>query len=220
MAASRVWLSGGVENHGLQVILDGEGLCCRGISRDEATFILRAQRGGPLVGPQQGDGLEHYNEGTRALRSQMLPQRRHGYGLCVTWLFSSASSRRPYTKTKNAAVWRTAGSLRTCSCGTARKCRPARQVPFQERTKAPLRTIHGGHLNMAENRTFLLCVDILNPNSGQTHLLLTRQKAEARTLTWFRKLEDAECPTEGILTAALLCAKISATRVEIAIDRQ
>ncbi|MGB2644751.1 MAG: hypothetical protein WA530_15355, partial [Candidatus Acidiferrum sp.] len=40
------------------------------------------------------------------------------------------------------------------------------QIPFQERTKAPLQTIHGGHFNMAENRTFLLCVDTLGSGTG------------------------------------------------------
>ncbi|MGH9675488.1 MAG: hypothetical protein ACRD36_00175, partial [Candidatus Acidiferrum sp.] len=33
------------------------------------------------------------------------------------------------------------------------------QTPLQENPKVLLRIIHGGHFNMAENRTFLLCVD-------------------------------------------------------------
>src|SRR5580704_14430678 len=65
-------------------------------------------------------------------------------------------------------------------CATARNRRHARQVlppyglqglpqiPFQERTKVHPQTIPGGHFNMAENRTFLLCVDstmnFLEPN--------------------------------------------------------
>src|SRR5580704_18440019 len=56
-------------------------------------------------------------------------------------------------------------------CATARNRRHTRQVlpayglqglpqiPFQERTKVHPQTIPGGHFNMAENRTFLLCVD-------------------------------------------------------------
>src|SRR5436309_8217204 len=59
----------------------------------------------------------------------------------------------------------------TSACGTARNRRRARQVlpayglqslppiPSQEFTKVLLRTTHGGHFNMAEKRTFLLCVD-------------------------------------------------------------
>src|SRR2546425_8602593 len=61
----------------------------------------------------------------------------------------------------------------TSACGTARNRRRARQVlpayglqslppiPSQEFTKVLLRTTHGGHFNMAEKRTFLLCVDSL-----------------------------------------------------------
>src|SRR6266852_351026 len=57
------------------------------------------------------------------------------------------------------------------ACGTARNQFRARQVlpayglqswppiHFQELTKVLFRTIPGGHFNMAENRTFLLCVD-------------------------------------------------------------
>src|SRR5713226_6608873 len=57
------------------------------------------------------------------------------------------------------------------ACAAARNRRRARQVlpayglqslppiHFQELTKVLLRTIPGGHFNMAENRTFLLCVD-------------------------------------------------------------
>src|SRR5207247_2489504 len=60
----------------------------------------------------------------------------------------------------------------TSACGTARNRRRARQgleavgrkdlppIPSQEFTKVLLRTTHGGHFNMAEKRTFLLCVDI------------------------------------------------------------
>src|SRR5208337_4212925 len=58
-----------------------------------------------------------------------------------------------------------------CACATAQKRRRARQalpayglqdsppIHFQECTKVLLRTTPGGHFNMAENRTFLLCVD-------------------------------------------------------------
>src|SRR5713226_6598658 len=58
------------------------------------------------------------------------------------------------------------------ACGTARNQFRARQVlpayglqslppiHFQELTKVLFRTIPGGHFNMAENRTFLLCVDM------------------------------------------------------------
>src|SRR5712692_1847344 len=61
------------------------------------------------------------------------------------------------------------------ACGTARNQFRARQVlpayglqslppiHFQELTKVLFRTIPGGHFNMAENRTFLLCVDSLLP---------------------------------------------------------
>ena len=35
------------------------------------------------------------------------------------------------------------------------------QINYQEFTKVLLRTIHGGHFNMAEKRTFLICVDRL-----------------------------------------------------------
>jgi hypothetical protein len=64
-----------------------------------------------------------------------------------------------------------ASAAAICACATARKQHRERQVlpayglqslpliPFQELTKVLLRTIHGGHFNMAENRTFLLCVD-------------------------------------------------------------
>src|SRR6266568_4895085 len=57
------------------------------------------------------------------------------------------------------------------ACTTARNRRRARQVlpayglpslppiHYQGFTKVLLRTIPGGHFNMAENRTFLLCVD-------------------------------------------------------------
>jgi hypothetical protein len=41
-----------------------------------------------------------------------------------------------------------------------------KQVTFKSSnrglTKVPLQTIHGGHFNMSENRTFLLCVDTSN----------------------------------------------------------
>src|SRR5260370_16246135 len=57
------------------------------------------------------------------------------------------------------------------ACATARNRRRARQVlaayglpslppnHYPGFTKVLLRTIPGGHFNMAENRTFLLCVD-------------------------------------------------------------
>src|SRR5713226_3007807 len=83
------------------------------------------------------------------------------------------------------------------ACGTARNQFRARQVlpayglqslppiHFQELTKVLLRTIPGGHFNMAENRTFLLCVDTpaLNPRPpgwlvGRT-VEVVRQKEES-----------------------------------------
>src|SRR6266700_3427788 len=63
-------------------------------------------------------------------------------------------------------------AVATSACATARQPRRARQVlpayglqdspqiHSQEFTKVLLQAIHGGHFNMAENRTFLLCVDI------------------------------------------------------------
>src|SRR6266404_1872285 len=71
-------------------------------------------------------------------------------------------------------------AVATSACATARQPRRARQVlpayglqdspPIhsQEFTKVLLQTIHGGHFNMAENRTFLLCVDTFFPSDGQT----------------------------------------------------
>src|SRR5437879_5949229 len=73
----------------------------------------------------------------------------------------------------------------TSACGTARNRRRARQVlpayglqslppiPSQEFTKVLLRTTHGGHFNMAEKRTFLLCVDraIVDVLQGGTDIL-------------------------------------------------
>src|SRR6266704_35299 len=62
-------------------------------------------------------------------------------------------------------------AVATSACATARQPRRARQVlpayglqdspqiHSQEFTKVLLQAIHGGHFNMAENRTFLLCVD-------------------------------------------------------------
>jgi hypothetical protein len=61
-----------------------------------------------------------------------------------------------------------------CGCATVRNRRRARQVlpayglqdlpqiPFPEKTKVHPPTIPGGHFNMAENRTFLLCVDSID----------------------------------------------------------
>src|SRR6266567_7605833 len=63
-------------------------------------------------------------------------------------------------------------AVATSACATARQPRRARQVlpayglqdspqiHSQEFTKVLLQAIHGGHFNMAENRTFLLCVDM------------------------------------------------------------
>ena len=40
---------------------------------------------------------------------------------------------------------------------------PEPRIQYRRPERVFLRTIHGGHFNMAENRTFLLCVDIAYP---------------------------------------------------------